>query len=44
MISENYLNLHLRLGYHFNLVDARMEPEARTATTSTSALWAGSPT
>ncbi|MDO9531121.1 MAG: PEP/pyruvate-binding domain-containing protein [Deltaproteobacteria bacterium] len=28
VISENYLNLHLRLGYHFNLVDARMETEA----------------
>ena len=28
MISENYMNLHLRLGYHFNLVDARMEAEA----------------
>ncbi len=28
VISENYLNLHLRLGYHFNLVDARMEAEA----------------
>jgi pyruvate,water dikinase len=28
VISENYMNLHLRLGYHFNLVDARMESEA----------------
>ncbi len=28
VISETYMNLHLRLGYHFNLVDARMEPEA----------------
>jgi pyruvate,water dikinase len=28
VISENYMNLHLRLGYHFNLVDARMEAEA----------------
>ncbi len=27
MISETYMNLHLRLGYHFNLVDARMEPD-----------------
>jgi pyruvate, water dikinase len=28
VISETYMNLHLRLGYHFNLVDARMEPES----------------
>ena len=28
VISEGYMNLHLRLGYHFNLVDARMETEA----------------
>ncbi|MGA9753571.1 MAG: PEP/pyruvate-binding domain-containing protein [Desulfobaccales bacterium] len=28
VISETYMNLHLRLGYHFTLVDARMEPEA----------------
>ena len=28
VISETYMNLHLRLGYHFNLVDARMESEA----------------
>ncbi len=27
VISENYMNLHLRLGYHFNLVDARMDPD-----------------
>ena len=27
VISETYMNLHLRLGYHFNLVDARMEPD-----------------
>jgi pyruvate,water dikinase len=27
VITETYLNLHLRLGYHFNLIDARMEPE-----------------
>ncbi|WP_449244336.1 PEP/pyruvate-binding domain-containing protein [Desulfobacca acetoxidans] len=27
VISEFYLNLHLRLGYHLNLVDARMHPE-----------------
>lgn len=26
IISENYMNLHLRLGYHFNLIDARVEP------------------
>ena len=28
VISETSQNLHLRLGYHFNLVDARMEAEA----------------
>jgi pyruvate, water dikinase len=28
VISDTYMNLHLRLGYHFNLVDARMESEA----------------
>jgi len=27
VISETYMNLHLRLGYHFNLVDARMESD-----------------
>lgn len=27
VISDSYLNLHLRLGYHFNLVDARMEAD-----------------
>jgi len=27
VISGIYLNLHLRLGYHLNLVDARMHPE-----------------
>ncbi len=27
VISDSYLNLHLRLGYHFNLVDARMEDD-----------------
>jgi pyruvate, water dikinase len=27
VINETYLNLHLRLGYHYNLVDARMDPE-----------------
>jgi pyruvate,water dikinase len=27
VISDTYLNLHLRLGYHFNLVDARMNTD-----------------
>ena len=27
VISETYMNLHLRLGYHFNLIDARMESD-----------------
>jgi pyruvate, water dikinase len=27
VVTQTYMNLHLRLGYHFNLVDARMEPE-----------------
>mgnify|MGYP005849277259 FL=1 len=27
VISEVYMNLHLRLGYHLNLIDARMHPE-----------------
>jgi pyruvate, water dikinase len=27
VISETYMNLHLRLGYHFNLVDARIDPD-----------------
>ena len=27
VVNETYLNLHLRLGYHYNLVDARMDPE-----------------
>lgn len=27
VISETYMNLHLRLGYHFNLVDVRMGPD-----------------
>jgi len=27
VISDIYLNLHLRLGYHFNLVDARIDPD-----------------
>jgi len=28
VVTEDYLNLHLKLGYHYNLIDARMEPEA----------------
>jgi pyruvate,water dikinase len=27
VITDTYLNLHLRLGYHFNLVDVRMDPD-----------------
>jgi pyruvate,water dikinase len=27
VITQTYMNLHLRLGYHFNLVDARIEPD-----------------
>jgi len=27
VVSDTYLNLHLRLGYHFNLIDARMEAD-----------------
>jgi pyruvate,water dikinase len=27
VISDTYMNLHLRLGYHFNLVDARVDPD-----------------
>ncbi len=27
VITGTYLNLHLRLGYHFNLIDARMDPD-----------------
>ncbi|MDI6854191.1 MAG: PEP/pyruvate-binding domain-containing protein [Deltaproteobacteria bacterium] len=27
VVSRVYMNLHLRLGYHLNLVDARMHPE-----------------
>lgn len=27
VISKIYMNLHLRLGYHFNLIDARMDDE-----------------
>ena len=29
VISETYINLHLRLGYHFNLIDARMEADSQ---------------
>ncbi|MGQ9653124.1 MAG: PEP/pyruvate-binding domain-containing protein [Thermodesulfobacteriota bacterium] len=28
VITGSYMNLHLRLGYHLNLIDARMETEA----------------
>jgi pyruvate,water dikinase len=28
VVNRTYLNLHLRLGYHFNLIDARMDDEA----------------
>ena len=28
VISRTYMNLHLRLGYHFNLVDVRMDDDA----------------
>jgi pyruvate,water dikinase len=27
VITDTYMNLHLRLGYHFNLVDARIDPD-----------------
>ncbi len=27
VVSETYMNLHLRLGYHLNLVDSRLHPE-----------------
>jgi pyruvate, water dikinase len=27
VINETYMNLHLRLGYHFNLIDTRMDNE-----------------
>lgn len=27
VIDKSYMNLHLRLGYHFNLIDARMHDE-----------------
>ncbi|MGB6066564.1 MAG: PEP/pyruvate-binding domain-containing protein [Desulfomonilaceae bacterium] len=29
VISDIYMNLHLRLGYHFNLIDASMHDEAQ---------------
>ncbi len=35
VINKIYLNLHLRLGYHFNLIDARCTTSPNT-TTSTS--------
>jgi pyruvate,water dikinase len=27
VVTDTYMNLHLRLGYHFNLVDARIDPD-----------------
>ncbi len=27
VVTGTYLNLHLRLGYHYNLIDARMDPD-----------------
>lgn len=27
VVTETYLNLHLKLGYHYNLIDARMDPD-----------------
>ena len=27
VITETYLNLHLKLGYHYNLIDVRMDPD-----------------
>ncbi len=27
VVTETYLNLHLKLGYHYNLIDARMETD-----------------
>lgn len=29
VVGKNYMNLHLRLGYHFNLIDARMDDDAQ---------------
>lgn len=29
VVNRIYMNLHLRLGYHFNLIDARMHDEAQ---------------
>lgn len=26
VVTETYLNLHLKLGYHYNLIDVRMDP------------------
>jgi len=28
VISQTYMNLHLRLGYHFNLIDTKVEPDS----------------
>ncbi|MBI4796685.1 MAG: pyruvate, water dikinase [Deltaproteobacteria bacterium] len=27
VVTETYLNLHLKLGYHYNLIDVRMDPD-----------------
>ncbi len=27
VVTETYLNLHLKLGYHYNLIDARLDPD-----------------
>lgn len=27
VVTENYLNLHLKLGYHYNLIDVRLEDD-----------------
>jgi pyruvate,water dikinase len=29
VVTKNYLNLHLGVGYHFNLIDSRMEQDPR---------------
>ena len=28
VINQTYMNLHLRLGYHFNLIDTKVEPDS----------------
>ncbi|MEJ5300419.1 MAG: PEP/pyruvate-binding domain-containing protein [Thermodesulforhabdaceae bacterium] len=28
VISQTYMNLHLHLGYHFNMIDTRVEPDS----------------